>query len=127
MESAKAGEVIEYPGMTLVGEPGTAEPKVCDPFALESVSAAIQPSSGIRENASDQDVGQLIQKVSASSIAELERMIRELQDARAYLVSEGERIEREAQRYVELSKTTLDSVEVISGAVSEWRKAGHPV
>jgi hypothetical protein len=54
-------------------------------------------------------------------------VISELQQARAYLDSEGERIERETQRYLQLSQTTVESVKIISDAVSEWRKAGHPV
>jgi hypothetical protein len=69
----------------------------------------------------------LIQKISALSVAELERMIDELQEARSYLQAEGERIEREAIGYAALSQTALESVRIISDTVSEWRKAGHPV
>jgi hypothetical protein len=57
----------------------------------------------------------------------IERPIGELQEARAYLQSEGERIQRETDHYLQLSKTASDSVKVISGAVAEWRKAGHPL
>ena len=54
-------------------------------------------------------------------------MIGELQQAKGYLQSEGERIEREAVGYVQLSQTALESVKIISETVGEWRKAGHPV
>ncbi len=69
----------------------------------------------------------LIHKISTPSIEELDRMIGELQEARDYLQAEGERIEREAVGYTELSQTALESVRIISDTVSEWRKAGHPV
>jgi hypothetical protein len=69
----------------------------------------------------------LIQKIIAPSIAEFEKLIGELQEARNYLQSEGERLQREAARYMELSQTATESVKIISGAVGEWRKAGHPV
>jgi len=69
----------------------------------------------------------LIQKIVAPSIAEFERMIAELQEARTYLRSEGDRIQREAARYIELSQTATETVKIISGAVGEWRIAGYPV
>jgi hypothetical protein len=69
----------------------------------------------------------LIQKIGAASLAELERLIGELQEARAYLESEGERIQRETVGYAELSRTAMESVRIISETVGEWRKAGHPV
>jgi hypothetical protein len=68
-----------------------------------------------------------IQKIAATSVEELERLIGELQQAKAYLQSEGERIERETVGYVQLSQTALESVKIISETVGEWRKAGHPV
>jgi hypothetical protein len=69
----------------------------------------------------------LIKNISATSMAELDRLIGELQQAKAFLQSEGERIERETLGYVELSQTALESVKIISETVCEWRKAGHPV
>jgi hypothetical protein len=69
----------------------------------------------------------LIKDISATSMAELDRLIGELQQAKAFLQSEGERIERETLGYVELSQTALESVKIISETVGEWRKAGHPV
>ena len=69
----------------------------------------------------------LIHKIAATSVEELDRLIGELQQAKAYLQSEGERIERETVGYVQLSQTALESVKIISETVGEWRKAGHPV
>ena len=73
------------------------------------------------------DVGSLIQKIGITSSAEFETLIGELQAARSYLESEGERIQREAVGYAQLSQTAASSVKFISETVAEWRKAGHPV
>jgi hypothetical protein len=73
------------------------------------------------------EVGSLIQEIGTTSTAEFEKLIGELQEARAYLQSEGERIQREAVRYAQLSQTASSSVKIISETVAEWRKAGHPV
>jgi hypothetical protein len=73
------------------------------------------------------DVGSLIQKIGVTSTAEFETLIGELQEARSYLESEGERIQREAVRYAKLSQNAASSVKFISETVAEWRKAGHPV
>ena len=51
----------------------------------------------------DPEIAPLIEKVGATSIAEIDRLIAELQDARNYLISEGERIERETVRYANLT------------------------
>ena len=69
----------------------------------------------------------LVEKVSTASLVELDRLIGELREARAYLQSEGERIRRETVGYAELSQTAMESVRIISETVGEWRKAGHPV
>jgi hypothetical protein len=74
---------------------------------------------------SDQ-IAPLIAKIVAPSIAEFEKLIGELQEAKAYLQSEGERIRRETDSYIQLSQSASESVKVISDAIGEWRKAGHP-
>ena len=57
------------------------------------------------------------------SIAEIDRLIAELQDARNYLISEGERIEREAVRYANLTLMASATTKIISDAVSQWHPA----
>ena len=74
-----------------------------------------------------EDVGSLIQKIGLTSTAELEKLIGELQRARSYLEFEGERIQREAVDYAELSQAASSCLKVISETVAEWRKAGHSV
>ncbi len=73
-----------------------------------------------------EQIAPLIAKIVAPSIAEFEKLIGELQEAKAYLQSEGERIRRETDSYIQLSQSASESVKVISDAIGEWRKAGHP-
>jgi hypothetical protein len=125
MDSAELGKVVECTATTPLAEATLIEGEIPDPFGLESIRPTKQPPN--ETEAANQDITQLIKQVVAPSNVELERVISELQQARAYLDSEGERIERETQRYLQLSQTTVESVKIISDAVSEWRKAGHPV
>ena len=97
-----------------------------DLIAVEIPSISI-PADEAGAALGDDKFTSLIQKIAATSVEELDRLIGELQQAKAYLQSEGERIERETMGYVQLSQTALESVRIISETVGEWRKAGHPV
>jgi hypothetical protein len=69
----------------------------------------------------------LIQKIGATSIAEIEKLIGELQETRNFLESEGDRIQREMARYINLTQRALASVRIIFDVLSGWRQAGHPL
>ena len=100
-------------------KPGTTADQVW--LADQSFASKASQELGI------DDVGPLIQKIGVTSTAEFETLIGELQEARSYLESEGERIQREAVDYAELSQAASSSLKVISEAVAEWRKASHSV
>jgi len=69
----------------------------------------------------------LVQKIGSASIAEIEKLIGELQETRNFLESEGTRVQREVARYIDLTQRALDSVSIIFDIVSGWRQAGHPM
>jgi hypothetical protein len=73
----------------------------------------------------DLEIAPLIDKVGATSIAEVDRLIAELQDARNYLISEGERIERETVRYANLTLMASATTKIISDAISQWHPASN--
>ena len=77
----------------------------------------------ISETETDTQIAPLIQKVGAASIAEIDRLIAELQEAKSYLLSEGERIEKEMVRYANLTQMALASAKIIFDAVSQWHPA----
>ena len=75
----------------------------------------------------DVELEPLILKVGACSIAEFEKLLGELQEAKNFLQSEGKRIQRETAQYTNLARTASASVKIISDTMREWREAGHPL
>jgi prophage DNA circulation protein len=105
-------------------------------WALEEALAAIESETRHLVHAearptptaeTDMDIAPLVHKVGATSIAEIEKLIGELQEARDFLQSEGERVRRETERYTNLTQTASASVKIISDTVAGWREAGHPL
>ena len=64
-----------------------------------------------------------VQKAEATSIAEIDRLLAELEEAKNYLQSEGKRIELEMARYTNLTQMTSLTAKIISDAVSQWHPA----
>ena len=75
----------------------------------------------------DVEIAPLVQQVGATSIAEIEKMIGELQEAKDFLQSEGERVQRGTEQYTTLTQMASASVKIISDTVAKWREAGHPL
>jgi hypothetical protein len=73
------------------------------------------------------DVRPLIQNLGALSIAQIEKLIGELHEARNFLESERERIQRETARYINFTHIASASVKIISDTLSGWHQAGHPL
>jgi hypothetical protein len=57
----------------------------------------------------------------ATSIAEIEKLMADLQTARDYLEAEGERVRRLATRYAHLTQTASASVKIIAESLGKWR------
>jgi hypothetical protein len=70
-------------------------------------------------------IGELVQKVGAPSIAEIDRLISDLQGARNFLKAEAERIQQETARYAHLSDTASASVKIITESLGQWRKGSE--
>ena len=75
---------------------------------------------------SDQGLASLIRSVGMTSITDIESLVSELQEAKNYLQSEGERIRAETARYVALTGAASASVKIIFDALRAWRTADHP-
>ena len=87
----------------------------------EAVAANTEIKQEIYELAPE--IAPFIQKVGATSIAEVDRLVAELEEAKNYLQSEGKRIELEMARYTNLTQMTSLTAKVISDAVSQWHPA----
>ena len=96
---------------------------------IESETRDLVPDGAPSTPKSDTDVeiAPLVQQVGATSIAEIEKMIGELQEAKDFLQSEGERVQRETEQYTTLTQMASASVKIISDTVAKWREAGHPL
>jgi hypothetical protein len=57
-------------------------------------------TKGSTQTETDAEIASLIQQVGATSIAEIDRLIAELQEVKHHLQSEGERVERQMVRYI---------------------------
>ena len=101
--------------------PQVAAAKISSDAEIPIHSDALSPA------ATDVELEPLILKVGACSIAEFEKLLSELQEAKNFLQSEGKRIQRETAQYTNLARTASASVKIISDTVREWREAGHPV
>ena len=92
-----------------------AEGDVCD---LARAQPAAQPET-------DTEIAPIIQKLGATSIADIDNLVSELQEAKDYLQSEGERIRIEVAHYVALTGAASASVKIIFDALRAWRTADH--
>lgn len=92
-----------------------AEGDVCD---LACAKPATQPET-------DTEIAPIIQKLGATSIADIDNLVSELQEARDHLQSEGERIRAETARHIALTGAASASVKIIFDALRAWRTADH--
>jgi len=75
-------------------------------------------------DASEQAVGNinsLLDRVSLSSVSEIDRLMGDLRNVRDFLASEGERVQREIQSYAQLSQVAMTSVKIIAESMSQWK------
>jgi hypothetical protein len=70
----------------------------------------------------NQSIGEFIDKVSATSIADIEKLISDLETVRDYLKAEGDRVQQEMARYAHLSDTASASVKIIAEHLGQWRE-----
>src|SRR5262245_7317466 len=67
-----------------------------------------------RQAGPDPEMPPLIRKLAATSIAEIERVVAELREAKDLLQSERERIEREMMHYLRLAEMASTTAKIIS-------------
>jgi hypothetical protein len=61
--------------------------------------------------------------IAGASITDIDKLMGELQTARDYLQSEGERVRRMTARYAHLAETASASVKIIAESLGKWRNA----
>jgi hypothetical protein len=103
----------------------TSEDKIRELIRGEAPRAVLANDDAPAEPSID-TIARILKRVGAASIAGMERLISELDEARTFLKTEGERIQREAAHYANLTQTADASVKIIAESLREWRTANGP-
>ncbi len=82
-------------------------------------TAPIDPNAEATVN----NVNSLIQRVAGTSLAEIEKLISELEGLRDLLHAEGQRVQREISGYAQLSQAAMKSTRMIADNVTQWKRA----
>ncbi len=69
------------------------------------------------------NLNSLIQRVSSTSVLDIERLIDELQTLRDYLWNEGQRIQREITEYAHMSQAATKSTKLIAESLVQWKQS----
>ena len=76
------------------------------------------------EGASEQavtNINSLLDRVSGSSVSEIDSLIADLRNVRDFLHTEGERVQREIASYAQLSQVAMTSVKIIAESMGQWK------
>ncbi|KJC57797.1 hypothetical protein UP10_26700 [Bradyrhizobium sp. LTSPM299] len=89
------------------------------PVTTSPETAPLEPNTDATVN----NVNSLIQRVAGTSLAEIEKLISELESLRDLLHAEGQRVQREISGYAQLSQAAMKSTRMIADNVSQWKRA----
>jgi hypothetical protein len=89
-------------------------------FIRRDVTGRRRPREETGDPAVD-NVNLLIERVSGQTVAEIERVVTELNSMRDMLRHEGERVQRELTGYAGLSQSALMSMKIISESLAQWK------
>jgi pantothenate kinase len=82
-----------------------------------------QPEAGSEMGVSN--LNSLIQRVSGTSVLEIEKLIAELQTLRDYLQNEGQRVQREITEYAQMSQAATKSTKIIAESLAQWKQTAE--
>jgi len=68
------------------------------------------------------NISSLLQRVSGSSVQEIDRLIGELTGLRETLQQEGERVSRKVVEYASLSQAALQSTRILSDTLTQMKR-----
>jgi hypothetical protein len=67
------------------------------------------------------NINSLLDRVSGSSVGEIDSLIADLRNVRDFLQTEGERVQREIASYAQLSTVAMTSVKIIAESMAQWK------
>ena len=69
------------------------------------------------------NINSLLQRTTAISVQEIDKLITELQTLSDMLHNESSRVQREIVQYSTFTQATLRSTKIIAESLEQWRKA----
>jgi hypothetical protein len=69
------------------------------------------------------NINSVLQRASATTIHEIDKLIAELEALRDKLHSEGARVQREVIQYATFTQATLQSTKIIAESLMQWKQA----
>jgi hypothetical protein len=87
-----------------------------------SMVSSVEPAPESSAEATVNNVNSLIQRVAGTSLAEIEKLIAELESLRDLLHAEGQRVQREISGYAQLSQAAMKSTRMIADNVTQWKR-----
>jgi len=103
METEPVGEIREFVRRDVVSDPG---------HRPENESQLVAGN-----------VNSLLQRTTATSVQEIDKLITELQTLSNMLHDESSRVQREIVQYSTFTQATLRSTKIIAESLEQWRKA----
>jgi hypothetical protein len=103
---------LEMANFQAVAASLVVEGEVCD----------LAPPKPSTQTKTDTEISPFIQKLGATSIAEIDWLMAEVREAKNYLQSEGERIEQQTLRFAHLTQLASATAKIVLDAISHW----HP-
>ena len=93
-------------------------------FVRRDFAGARRPAAPERgdSEAVASNISSLLQRVSLSSVQEIDRLINDLTLLRARLHQEGERVQRQIVEYASLSQAAMQSTKIIAESLGQWKK-----
>ena len=67
------------------------------------------------------NLNSIVQRVAGTSVAELDNLITELEQLRAHLHIEGQRVQREVVAYAQMSQAAMRSTKIIVESMSHFK------
>jgi hypothetical protein len=100
--------------------PGEFEGEIREFIRRDVAHLRRPPADGTSEQAVS-NINSLLDRVSGSSVSEIDSLIADLRNVRDFLQTEGERVQREIASYAQLSQVAMTSVKIIAESMSQWK------
>ncbi len=65
------------------------------------------------------------QRVSGTSVLEIEKLIAELETLRDYLQNEGQRVQRVITEYAHMNQAATKSAKIVAESLAQWKQTAE--